>query len=346
MSQRIIFDDAINQIAAAERLSDAETSALRSELISDALCHALSVWPLGSRVKYDFNNVYSQTPSAKFGSHDWCTVKTSAVEVYFNDLDKWLELNWSQLEFRFAKANPSSASDADITLDPTLATFDKRERRTVYQVAKELAQQIRPDDTPVIRDSMRTQTHRGIEGEIISAILDGSLEAYEGDLPHTMKLIKIPDKQPARMSITLRLSRAILFLDEAINWLSATEYKRLKLASAATPIEPRASVAGQASDAQASASKHTSNGSPSRDTDLTTEILKAISKADDPNSDNSVWTAMRAMALEGDGLFTGLVDGDGLHYQKSSSNLVAVLSKDALSKRLKRIRAKSATKSR
>ena len=85
MSKRITFDDAINQIAVAERLSDAETSAL--------------------------NKVYSQAPSAKLGSADWCTVKTSAVEVYFNDLDKWLEPNWPQLEFRFAKATPSSASD-------------------------------------------------------------------------------------------------------------------------------------------------------------------------------------------------------------------------------------------
>ena len=340
MSQRIIFDDAINQIAAAERLSDAETSALRSELISGALRHELSVWPRGSRVKYDFNKVYSQTPSAKFGSHDWCTVKTSAVEVYFNDLDQWLKLNWSQLEFRFAKANPSSASDADITLDPTLATFDKRERRTVYQVARELALQIRPDDTAVISDSMRTRTHRGVEGEIISAILDGSLKAYEGDLPHAMVRIKAPDEQLARMSVTLRLSRAILFLDEAISWLATTKYECCKLASDATPSE------SSESDAQASASKHTSNGSSSRDTDLTTEILKAISKADDPNSNNSVWAAMRAMALEGDGLFTGLVNEDGLHYQKSSSNSIAVLSKNALSKRLKRIRAKSVTKSR
>ena len=249
MSQRIIFDDAINQIAAAERLSDAETSALRSELIRDALRHELSVWPLESRVKYDFNKVYSPTPSARFGSHDWCTVKTSAVEVYFNDLDNWLELNWSQLEFRFAKANPSSASDADITLDPTLATFDKRERRTVYQVARELALQIRPDDSPVLVDSMRTQTHRGIEGEIISAILDGSLKAYEGDLPHAMVRIKAPDEQLARMSVTLRLSRAILFLDEAISWLATTKYECCKLASDATPSE------SSESDAQASANE-------------------------------------------------------------------------------------------
>ena len=111
MSDRIIFDDAINHIAAAESLSNAETSALKSELIRDALCHALKVYPRGSRVKYDFNEVYSQVPSAKFGSGDRCTVKTSEVEVYFNDLDKWLEFNWPQLEFRLAKANPSSASD-------------------------------------------------------------------------------------------------------------------------------------------------------------------------------------------------------------------------------------------
>lgn len=127
MSDRIIFDDAINHIAAAESLSNAETSALKSELIRDVLCHALKVYPRGSRVKYDFNKVYSQVPSAKFGSGDWCTVKTSEVEVYFNDLDKWLELNWPQLEFRLAKANPSSASDASRAGDTQASASDSNQ---------------------------------------------------------------------------------------------------------------------------------------------------------------------------------------------------------------------------
>jgi len=102
----------------------------------------------------------------------------------------------------------------------------------------------------------------------------------------------------------------------------------------------------KANDTQSSTSKHSSNGNPSRDTDLTSEILKALSKALDPNSDTSVWTELRNMALSGEGLFTGLVDEKGLHYEKSYGNDAAIFSKNALSKRLKRIRSRGATESR
>ena len=95
----------------------------------------------------------------------------------------------------------------------------------------------------------------------------------------------------------------------------------------------------KASDRPSSASKHSSNINPSRDTDLTSEILKAKSKALDPSSDIAVWTALRDMALDGEGLFTGLVNDEGLHYEKSSGG-AATLNKSALSKRLTRLRSK------
>lgn len=85
---------------------------------------------------------------------------------------------------------------------------------------------------------------------------------------------------------------------------------------------------------------------PSRDNDLNTEILKAISTAQDPNSAASVWTALRDMALDGEGLFTSSVDEKGLHYEKSAGNGAATLTKQALSKRLTRMKSKGATKSR
>jgi len=85
---------------------------------------------------------------------------------------------------------------------------------------------------------------------------------------------------------------------------------------------------------------------PSRDTDLTTEILKALHTAQNPKSVTSVWTSLRDIALNGEGLFTGSVDEEGLHYAKSSDNSAAKLTKDALSKRLRRIKSKVATESR
>jgi len=98
-------------------------------------------------------------------------------------------------------------------------------------------------------------------------------------------------------------------------------------------------------DKQASPTKATLQDNPSRDTNLTREIEVAISKTTEPDSDISVWTSLRNMALEGEGLFTGLVDEKGLHYVKSAGNGAAIFTKQALSKRLKRRRERGATKS-
>lgn len=94
---------------------------------------------------------------------------------------------------------------------------------------------------------------------------------------------------------------------------------------------------------QASATKAISKEKPIRDTDLTAEILKARSIAEDPTNAASVWTELKKMALEGKGLFTGLVDEQGLHYERSSDNAAATLNKSALSRRLKRLRSRGAT---
>jgi len=82
---------------------------------------------------------------------------------------------------------------------------------------------------------------------------------------------------------------------------------------------------------------------PSRDTDLTTEISNAKNTAQDPNSNASVWTSLRDMALNGEGLFTGVADNKGLHYAKSSDNSAAIFTKKALSKRLNRRKSKGVT---
>jgi hypothetical protein len=125
----------------------------------------------------------------------------------------------------------------------------------------------------------------------------------------------------------------------------------LQTESKVDDIETNANDAGngdykKASEKLLNTSKHTLNGNHSRDTDLTTEILRSISNAQDPNSVTSVWTALRDIALNGEGLFTGEVTNEGLHYQKSSGNVAAILNKKALSKRLNRIKKKSTTKSR
>ena len=99
-------------------------------------------------------------------------------------------------------------------------------------------------------------------------------------------------------------------------------------------------------DKQTSLTKATLQENPSRDIDLTREIEVAISQATEPDSDISVWASLRDMALEGEGLFTGLVDEKGLHYVKSADNGAAIFTKQALSKRLKRRRERDATKSR
>ena len=103
MSDRIIFDDAIEAIAAGAKLSESDKKILRGQLVDAVLGNHLKVFAKGSQAPYDFKSVRGALglQSARFGKNDWDAVKTFKAEIYAVDLDEWLEQNWQKLKFRF-----------------------------------------------------------------------------------------------------------------------------------------------------------------------------------------------------------------------------------------------------
>jgi hypothetical protein len=358
MSDRIIFDDAIEAIAARAKLAESDKKILRVQLVDAVLGNHLKVFEKGFQAPYDFNSVRGAAglQSARFGRNDWNAVKTFEAEIYAVDLDQWLEQNWPNLKFRFGIIT-------DTLFDSRLS--EREFGSYVLHVPSLLKWAELKDGLHFPLTEPPLEKYKFVQVESLLCAIERVCLSMTNEQAFSI-VQSNPELKSEKAAREPDTARWLLGADAHVKWKSqiamAVNSRDLTLLDypSLLPISPEAlrvlleslpyinqasaSHAGnsdykKASDKQSSTSKHTVNGNPSRDTDLTSEILKAISKALDPNSDIAVWTALRDMALDGEGLFTGLVNDEGLHYEKSSGG-AATLNKSALSKRLTRLRSK------